>query len=92
MSDRGRALMWAFAWWVARRYLRRRASMAVAGFAAGATAQRSRLRAVLAAVALVGVIAGAFVVWRRLAASSNDTVSLDAPSPSTDAPVPSAAA
>ncbi len=92
MNDRGRALMWALAWWVTRRYLRRRATIAVAGLAAGATAQRGRLRPVLAAVALVGVLAGAFVVWRRLAASPDDTVSLDPPTPSTDAPVPTAAA
>ena len=94
MADRRSALMWTLAWWVARRYLRRRATMAVAGFAAGVTAKRSRLRAVLAAFALVGVIAGAFVVWRRLAGTSSDDewASLDGSVPSTDAPVPTAAA
>jgi hypothetical protein len=93
MSDRSRALMWALAWWVARRYIRRRASMAVAGFAAGATAQRTRLRGVLAAVALVGVLAAAFVAWRRLAGPSEDEwTSLNGSPPSTDAPVPTATA
>jgi hypothetical protein len=67
--------------------------MAVSGLAAGATARRGKLRAVLAAFALVGVIAGAFVVWRRLASSSDgELASLDGSPPSTDAPVPTAAA
>jgi hypothetical protein len=68
--------------------------MAVAGIASGATARRSRLRVVLAAIGLVGVIAGAFVVWRRLAGPSADDewASLDGSAPITDAPVPTAAA
>jgi hypothetical protein len=92
MNDRTRALMWALAWWVARRYIRRRASTAVAGFAAGATAPRNRIRGLVAAVALVGLLAGAFVLWRRLGGSSDEPMPLDAPTPSTDAPVPTAAA
>jgi len=86
--------MWAVAWWFARRYLRRRATMAVAGLAASATPKRSRFWGVLAALALVGVLAGAFVVWRRLAGGSSDDewASLDGAPPSTDAPVPTAAA
>ena len=94
MGDRRTAMMWAVAWWFARRWLRRRATMAVAGIAGGATARRGRLRAVLAALALVGVLAGAFVVWRRLAGGSSDDewASLDGAPPSTDAPVPTAAA
>ncbi len=94
MGDRRTALMWAVAWWFARRWIRRRATMAVAGIAGGATARSSRLRGVLAAIALVGVLAGAFVVWRRLAGSSSDDdwASLDGSAPSTDAPVPTAAA
>ena len=86
--------MWAIAWWIARRYIRRRATLAVSGLAAGATARRSRLRVVLAAIGLVGVIAGAFVVWRRLAGPSADDewASLDGSAPITDAPVPTAAA
>ena len=94
MGDRRTALMWTVAWWFARRWLRRRATMAVAGIAGGATARSGRLRGVLAAIALVGVLAGAFVVWRRLAGSSSDDdwASLDGSAPSTDAPVPTAAA
>jgi hypothetical protein len=68
--------------------------MAVAGIAGGATARRGRLRAVLAAIALVGVLAGGFIVWRRLAgrSSDDDRASLDGSAPITDAPVPTAAA
>jgi|RhiMethySRZTD1v2_1073278.scaffolds.fasta_scaffold11501_3 hypothetical protein len=68
MSDRRNALYWAIGWWFARRWMRRRAKATVAGIAAGASARRNRIGAVLGAVALVGVIAGSFVVWRRLAA------------------------
>ncbi len=97
MNDRTRALMWALAWWVARRYIRRRAATAVAGFAAGAgaTASRGRVRAVFAAITLVGALAAAFVVWRRLVAQPQELApppSTGGVSPSTDAPVPTAAA
>jgi hypothetical protein len=95
MGDRKSALMWAIAWWFARRWMRRRATMAVAGLAAGAgaTAKRGRVRAVLASVALVGLLAGAFVVWRRLAAQPEPpSESPDGPAPTPGAPVPTAAA
>ena len=85
--------MWAIAWWIARRYIRRRATMAVTGLAAGATARSGRLRGVLGAVVLVAALAGAFIAWRRLAGpSKDDWASLDGSPPSTDAPVPTAAA
>jgi hypothetical protein len=35
MRDRKSALMWAVAWWFGRRWLKRRAAMAVAALAAG---------------------------------------------------------
>ncbi len=93
MRDRRSALMWTVAWWVARRYLRRRAAMTVAGIVAGATPRRSRLWGVLGAIGLVGALAGGFVVWRRLAGPADDDwASLDGTAPSTDAPVPTAAA
>ena len=93
MDDRRRALMWAIAWWIARRYIRRRATLAVSGLAAGATARRGRIWGVLGAVVLVAALAGAFVAWRRLAAPSTDEWdSSEAVVPSTDAPVPTAAA
>jgi hypothetical protein len=67
MRDRKTAVMWAMAWWFARRWARRRATVAAAGIASAAASRRSRLRGLLAALALVGVLAGGFLVWRRLA-------------------------
>ena len=64
--------MWAVGWWFVRRMLRRRAAVAVAGVAAGVSARRRGIGAVLAALALVGVLAAAFVAWRRLAGGSDD--------------------
>ena len=92
MRDRKTALLWAVAWFFGRRWLRRRAALAVAGVAAGASARRGRTRAVLASLALVGALAGAFLVWRRLAGGSQDEwVSSDGSAPAeTPAPAPSA--
>jgi len=89
--------MWAIAWWLARRYLRRRASNTVAGLTAGAgaRARSGRFRAVAGAVALVAVAAGAFVAWRRFMgqpALPEPVASSDGSAPATDAPVPTATA
>ena len=94
MRDRKTALLWAVAWCFARLWLRRRAALAVAGVAAGASARRGRLTAVLAAVALVGALAGAFVVWRRLAGASQDDewVSSDGSATPVEAPAPAPSA
>jgi hypothetical protein len=74
MNDRKNALMWALGWWLVRRWLRRRATLAAAGVAAsaGATARRGGVRAVIGAFVLVAVLAGAFVAWRRLSGGSDD--------------------
>jgi hypothetical protein len=74
MADRRTALMWAIGWWFFRRWLRRRATLAVAGVAAGAgaSARRGGWRAVLGAFALVAVLAAAFVAWRRLSSGPDD--------------------
>lgn len=74
MTDRKNALMWALGWWLLRRWVRRRATLAVTGMAAGAgaTARRGGWRAVLGAFALVAVLAGAFVAWRRLSGGPDD--------------------
>ena len=48
--------MWALGWWLVRGYLRRRRGIG----------------AVAGAFALVAVLAGAFVVWRRLSGGSDD--------------------
>jgi hypothetical protein len=70
LNDRKTALMWAIGWWFTRRYVRRRASRAVSGVGARASARRGSLRAVAAALVLVGALAGAFVVWRRFGGGS----------------------
>jgi hypothetical protein len=67
MRDRKSALMWAVAWWFGRRWLKRRAALAVTGVASGAAARRGKFRAVAGALLLVGALATGFVVWRRLA-------------------------
>ena len=92
MRDRKTALLWAVAWFFGRRWLRRRAALAVAGVAAGASARRGRVKAVVGALALVGALAGAFVVWRRLAGAPQDEwVSADGSAPvETPAAAPSA--
>ena len=72
MRDRKTALLGAVAWWVGVRWVKRRTALAVAGVAAGASARKGRIKAVLGALALVGALAGAFVVWRRLAGAPED--------------------
>ena len=69
LDNRKNALMWALGWWFMRSWLRRRATRAVAGIASGAAARRRPLGAILGAVVLVGLLAGAFVAWRRLTAA-----------------------
>ena len=61
--------MWALGWWLMRRWMRRRAVLAVAGVTSGVAARRRPLGAILGGVLLVGALAGAFVAWRKLAAS-----------------------
>ncbi len=64
MKQRRNTILWAIGWWIVRRQVRRRAAVAFADV--GAAAQRGRLRAVLGAVVLVGLLAAAFVAARRL--------------------------
>ena len=95
VTDRKTALMWAIGWWFFRRMLRRRAAMAVAGVTAGAgaTARRGGWRAVLAGFALVAVLAGAFVAWRRLSGGDDDGWELpEEPLPPAPEPTPEAVA
>jgi hypothetical protein len=60
----------------------------VAGVAAGAeaSARRGGVRAVVGALALVAVLAAAFVAWRRLSGGSED----DGWQPPSDEPFPPA--
>ena len=64
MKHRRNTILWAIGWWIVRRQVRRRAAVAFADV--GAAAQRGRFRAVLGAVVLVGLLAGAFVAARKL--------------------------
>jgi hypothetical protein len=66
VKHRRNAILWAIGWWIVRRQIRRRAAVAVAGVGAGAAARRGRIRAVLGAVLLVGLIAGGLVAARKL--------------------------
>ncbi len=68
MKQRRNTILWAIGWWIVRREIRRRASAAVADVGATAAAQRGRLRAVLGAVLLVGLLAAALVAARKLLA------------------------
>jgi hypothetical protein len=81
--------MWALGWWLMRRWMRRRAALAVAGIATGASARRRSIGAVLGAVLLVGVLAAAFVAWRRLAGQGDqDQAPLEPSTPPMSAPQP----
>jgi hypothetical protein len=69
VKQRRNAILWAIGWWIVRRQVRRRAAVAVAGVGATAAAQRGRIRTVLGAVLLVGVLAAGLVAARKLLAS-----------------------
>jgi hypothetical protein len=64
MKNQRNAIVWAIVSWLVRRWVRQRAAR-VAGVAGGA-ARPARVRSVLGALTLVGVLAGAFLAWRRL--------------------------
>ena len=60
MANKRNALLCAIGWWFVRRQMRRK----LAGL--GVATAPARGRRVLGALAVVGALAGAFVVWRRL--------------------------
>ena len=74
MRDRKTALMWAIGWWFARRWMRRRASHAVANVSEGVAARRRPLAALAGALGLVALLATAFIVWRKLSGGSREDV------------------
>jgi len=88
VKHRRNAILWAIGWWIVRRQVRRRAAVAVAGVGATATAQRGRIRAVLGAILLVGLLAAGLVAARKLLASGEpgDAHSLADVPPFPDAP------
>ncbi len=79
IAEKKSALFWAIGWWFVRRWLRRRASHALAGVAAGAASRRDGFRTVARALALVAALAGAFLLWRRLSGSSDDGQTAELP-------------
>ena len=87
MRDRKTALMWAGAWWFARRYMRRRAALAVANVSGGVASRRRPIAAVAGALGLVAVLATAFVVWRKLSGGSAEEA-LQSPPPAPTRPAP----
>jgi len=89
VKQRRNAILWAIGWWIVRRQVRRRAAVAVAPTPATAAAQRGRIRAVVGAVLLVGLLAAGLVAARKLLASSEPG---EAPSPADVPPFPDAPA
>lgn len=83
MKHRRNAILWAIGWWLVRRQVRRRAAVALADVGASAAARRGRLRAVLGAVLLVGLLAAAFVAARKLLSNGEPFEALQVP----DAPL-----
>jgi hypothetical protein len=75
VKSRRNAILWAIGWWLVRRQIRRRAAVAVAGVGATATAtaRRGRLRSMLGAVLLVGLLAAGFVAARKLLSSGEES-------------------
>jgi hypothetical protein len=75
MKNQRNAIVWAIVSWLVRRWVRQRAAR-VAGVAGGAT-RPGRVRTALGAVALVGILAGAFVAWRRLSSQPSEMPDLE---------------
>lgn len=69
MKHRRNTVLWAIGWWLVRREVRRRTAATLADVGAGA-ARRGRLRSVLGAIVLVGVLAAGFVAVRRFLAGA----------------------
>jgi hypothetical protein len=75
MKNQRNAIVWAIVSWLVRRWVRQRAGR-VAGVAGGA-ARPGRVRNLVGAVALVGILAGAFVAWRRLSSQPSEMPDLE---------------
>jgi hypothetical protein len=69
MRNQRNALVYLLVSWLARRWLKKRTATVtgIAGNAAG----RGRVRGAIGAIAALGVIAGAFLAWRKLAGSES---------------------
>ena len=75
MKNQRNAIVWALVSWLVRRWVRQRTARVV-GLAGGA-AGPGRVRSVLGAVALVGILAGAFVAWRHLSSQPSEMPDLE---------------
>jgi hypothetical protein len=75
MKNQRNAIVWALVSWLVRRWVRQRTAR-VTGLAGGA-ARPGRVRNVLGALALVGVLAGAFLAWRRLSTQAESSLGGD---------------
>jgi hypothetical protein len=71
MKNQRNAIVWALVSWLVRRWLRQRTAR-VTSLAGGTVRARGGMRSVLGALALVGVLAGAFVAWRKLVGESEE--------------------
>ena len=76
MRKQRNALIGALAWWFARRWLQRRATLAVPGTTG--SSGRGRIGAVLGSVVLVGAVVAGFLFWRKRSGKSDLA---DGPSP-----------
>jgi hypothetical protein len=92
MRNQRNALLWALVSWLVRRWVRRRTAATVAGVTGRVSAGPGRVRGVVGAFALVGVLAVALIAWRKLAGgeSTEWETSVDAaPEPiATGEPIP----
>ncbi len=66
MRQRRNAIIGALVWWFGTRWLRKRAARAVSALPGVEGGGRGRSRAVLGALAGLGVLVGGLVAWRKL--------------------------
>jgi len=71
MKNQRNAIVWALVSWLVRRWVRQRTAR-VTSLAGGTMATRGRVRSTLAALALVGVLVGGLIAWRKLAGESDE--------------------
>ena len=71
MKNQRNAIVWMIVSWLVRRWVRQRTARVAA--VAGRTTGSGRVRSVVGAVALVAILAGAFVAWRRFAGEPDET-------------------
>ena len=68
MRNQRNAIAWVILSWFVRRWLKRHTVATVSSIRGGATGGRGRVWGALGAFAVVGMLAGAFIAWRKLGA------------------------